>query len=242
MRSTLWRQATVDDGERALRVGAADARGQREVRPETVVAAPVVQLGAHSQEPLARAELERGADGDGLGLRAAARALVLVADRVDGPRVGGVDPQPGAHRPGLECRDGDGVGPFDHAVLDRRGVVVGVAAVAALDQTAEARDGEAVVDRDGEGAVGCVDGHPEVLVAETRRGRRDRAGLRGTSCRAERRPPEPGHLARVEEHRGDRGEEEAYPHGLTGRGESDQLLAQRADVDGRRRPARSRAR
>ena len=54
-------EAAVHDRERALGVGAVDRRGQREVRAQAVVARAVVELVRDAQEPLAGAQLERGA-------------------------------------------------------------------------------------------------------------------------------------------------------------------------------------
>ena len=61
--AALGREAAVHDRERALRVGAVDRGGQREVRAQAVVACAVVDLVRDAQEPFAGPELERGAHG-----------------------------------------------------------------------------------------------------------------------------------------------------------------------------------
>ena len=75
-------EAAVHDGERALGVGAADARGQREVRAQSMIARAVVELVRDAQEALAGAQLERRADRHRDGLVAARTARAQIADRV----------------------------------------------------------------------------------------------------------------------------------------------------------------
>ena len=173
VRAALRGEPAVHDGERALGVGAVDRRGQREVGAETVVAAAVVELGVDPQEPLAGAQLERGADLDELGL--VAPAGCTSARR---PRRGGAART--SRRRASRARTGPALGRLDahrrRAVDDRvvvgRRVVVRVAAVAAVDQPVAAGHDDAVAGGDRERAVVGVDRDAQVLVLQRARRRR----------------------------------------------------------------------
>ncbi len=165
----------MDDGERAFGVGAGDGCRQREVGPQPVVAARVVEIGVHAEESLPAAELERRVHRDGHGLVGSSRARALVSDRVRRPPVRSVDAHPRPHGAGLERGDLDRLGPLDDDVLGGRRVVVRVAAVAAVDEPPQPADSEAVARLDGVRLA--VDPHREVLVLQRRRpGGHTRAG------------------------------------------------------------------
>ena len=132
-------------------------RRQREVRAEPVVAAAVVELDPDPHETLVRMELERRAHLDECGLLAAADAPALVADGVGRPPVDGDDDEAGAHRARLDRAHAYPLGPLDEEVVVGRRVVVGVAAVAAVDEAVGAGHLDAVLGRDGERAVLGID-------------------------------------------------------------------------------------
>ena len=118
------------------------------------------------------------------------------------PRVVGVDPHaPRAPGPRSSAVDAHGVGRVDHAIGRGRGVVVGVAAVAAVDEPAETGDAQPVGRRRSRRCP-CRD-------------RSRRGGARWRACavavdravavrrrrpRVKRRPAEAGDLAGVEQH------------------------------------------
>ena len=143
-------EAPVHDGEGALGVGALGRLGQGQVHPQPVVRGRVDEAGRHPHDALVGAHLDVGGHLD--GHLAGARP----GDAVDvvGPGVAGHHRGHGPHRPPFGDRHGHGVGGVDDAVAGGGRVVVGVAVVAAVDETAE--PGHAV---DGEGPVVAVDGH-----------------------------------------------------------------------------------
>ena len=102
-------EAARHDRERALGVGAAHRRGEREVRAQTMVVARVLELGVHAQESLTRPQLEGGAHRDRDPLVAARAARAFVALRALRQGVGGVDRDPGPHRARFDHLDRDGV-------------------------------------------------------------------------------------------------------------------------------------
>ena len=133
-----------------------------------MVTAGIVQLGVDAEEPFAGAELQGRTHRDRRGVVSTPGARALVAERVRRPLVRRVDSHAGAHGTGLECGDLDVLGPVDDEVLGGRGVVVGVAAVAAVHQSSEAAHREPVGGRDGVRAL-AVDLDVEMLVVERRR-------------------------------------------------------------------------
>ena len=159
VRATLRVEAAVHDRERALGVGARDASREREVRAEPVVAAP----GCRSRSGRART-----------ARRAAARAWSPTSTRTSssarpvhrrsspiarrGEVVAALDEQPRPNGSGLERRDSHAHRTVDDEVIVGRRVVVGVAAVTAVDETVEAGDLDAVVRAEREGPGGRVDG------------------------------------------------------------------------------------
>ena len=145
VRAALGGEAAVHDRERALGVGAGHRRGQREVGAQPVVAHAVVELGAHTHEALAGAQLEGRAHVDGDASRRCARVHERSSPTACAGHVYvGVDDDAGAHRPGSSVVDRDRLGSVDDAVAVGRRVVVGVAAVAAVDEPAEPGDVDAV--------------------------------------------------------------------------------------------------
>ena len=75
------------------------------MRAQTMVAGAVVEFVRDPQEPLAGAELEGGRDGHRHSLVAPrAEHDTVVADRERGPRVVGLDVEPGPHRAGFDRR------------------------------------------------------------------------------------------------------------------------------------------
>ena len=110
-------EAAVDDGERALGVGAVDRGGEREVRPQAVVARTVVELVRDPHEPFAGPQLEDGARRVTASVAFRAfRARHVVAHRERGPGVVGLDAEPGPHRSGFDRTDADAIGRVDDAV------------------------------------------------------------------------------------------------------------------------------
>ena len=175
MRAALGGEPAVHDRERALGVGAVDRRGQREVRAQPVVAHAVVELDVHAEEPLAGAQLEGGTHVDG----DASRRCGAVHDRSSpiacaGQRyVGGRRRTRARTGPDSSTVDAHRLGPVDDECrLGGRRVVVGVAAVAAVDERSRPATRDAVGRSIGERAVGGVDLDLEVLVRERRAPRR----------------------------------------------------------------------
>ena len=120
VRTTLHGEAPSHDRERALGVGAVDARGQREVRAQAVVARMVVELGVDAHVPLAGAQLERGADLGADGRGGTARAFPFVADRMRRQFVRGRDQEARAHRARLQYLDRHRLRSVDDSVVRRR--------------------------------------------------------------------------------------------------------------------------
>ena len=136
MRPALGGEAAVHDRERALGVGTGDRGGEREVGAQPVVAHVVVELDAHAEEALAGAQLEHGAQLDGDGVVAAPGARSLVADRVrSGNRYVAVTAMRARTGPDSSTVTRHRLGRVDDRVGGGRAVVVGVAAVAAVDQS-----------------------------------------------------------------------------------------------------------
>ena len=125
----------MHDRERALGVGTGDGGGEREVGAQPVVAHVVVELQAHAEEPFAGAQLEHGAQLDGDGV-VAARGNTIARRRSRAWATG---------RSRVDARCGRAPGPTPRRVTltdsgesttrvgGGRAVVVGVAAVAAVD-------------------------------------------------------------------------------------------------------------
>ena len=116
MRAALGGEAAAHDRERALGVGSVDAGGQREVRPQSVVAHPVVEVDVHAQEPLAGAQLVGGHDVGGDAFVAARRAGALIADGPGRERVPGGHDHAGPYRSRLGHDDVDRFGAVDERV------------------------------------------------------------------------------------------------------------------------------
>ena len=167
--AALRGQAPVDDGERALRVRAASP---------APAAGSAPAAGGHGTDCPARCArggtVRRcGAPGSCAPRPARSRRRAGEHERsspigVRRPSVRRVDAHAGAHGAGLERGDVDALGMVDEQILGGRGVVVGVAAVAAVDESSEAAHREAVGRRDCVRAV-AVDLDVEMLVVERRR-------------------------------------------------------------------------
>ena len=193
VRAAFGGEPAVHDRERALGVGAVDRRGQREVRAEAVVAARLSSSTCtrRNRSPVRSSRVVTHVDAD--GLVAAACARPLVADRVRRPPVGGGrrrrGPAPGPTRRRV-TRTASGRSTTVSTVGRR--VVVGVAAVAAVDERLSPATRDAV-GLDGERAVGGVDLDPQVLVGE-RRGPSARTAVPGPAPSTARyvRQPKPG--------------------------------------------------
>ena len=96
-----------------------------------------------------------------------------------------------AHRPGLDRRHPHRVGPVDDDVGVGRRVVVGVAAVAVVDEPAAALDAQAVGGLDRVRAVGRVDRDAEVLVGSSSAAARCPAGAASPSAAVKHDQPKP---------------------------------------------------
>ena len=193
----LGRQPALDDRERALGVRRGHRARQGEVGAEAVVTAAVVQLRADPEERLAGAQLEGRDHLRQHLLVAAAGAHPLVADGMVRPPVPREHPELGAHRTVLVERDRHRFGAVDDEVGRGRRVVVGVTAVAALDEPTEPGRDDSGRGGDRVGARRRIDVHlagaRSPSSARRREGpwpgpRRRRPGTCATRSRARPRP------------------------------------------------------
>ena len=230
VRATFRVQATLDHRERALRVRRRDRAGQREVRAETMVTRTIVERLLDAQETFAAAQLVGGVHLGGHRLLGARMTRPLVAQRGDRPLVRARHDNPGAHRAALGDLDVHRSGRVDERVDPRRRVVVGVAAVAAVDETVGVGDAYAV-DLQRDRAGGGVDRGHQVFVAEHEAvGPHRRTGALALD-RAVGAPAEAGHVVRSHDHVAQRRAPLANGDGVARLAEGEELFLGGLEVD-----------
>ena len=147
-RTGLCGATSLHDGELTLRVRHRSRPGRRDVKAQPVVAGDVLPVEPEPDEGLAGSQLDVHRHRGGLGGVGPPGKVAR-----DGELVAAVDTQGADHRAlAAECRHRHLRRLADEHVVRRRGVVVGVAGVASVDEPPDPAEGDPVRG-DGQGAV-----------------------------------------------------------------------------------------